>query len=143
MTESKDVGTIIGADTVIKGEMSVENRAKILGRFEGSIKAKGIVEVANKAKCQADVDAGIVQIDGGMQGNITASDKLQLNATADMKGDVMAAKLVVADGARLDGHFKVGPDQVKKPGVPQPPPSRPAAPGRPSEGQDPMGGPKK
>jgi cytoskeletal protein CcmA (bactofilin family) len=144
MTETKDSGTIIASDTVIRGEMTVENQAKILGRFEGTIKAKGQVEVANKAVCQADIEAGVVAIDGGMQGNITASDKLALNATADMKGDVVAAKLVVADGARLDGHFKVGPDLVKKGAAPSAPP-RPGGPAQepPKEGKDLPGGPKK
>ena len=124
MAEMQDVGTVIGVDTVIKGEMSVENRARILGRFEGTIKAKGQIEVADKAVCQADVQAKIAQIDGSMEGNVTALEKVQLNATARMKGDVIAAKLIVAEGACVDGHFKVGPDAVKKSAVP----GQPAAP---------------
>lgn len=121
MAEPQEGGTIIGSDTVIKGEMTAEHRARILGRFEGTIKAKGHVEVADKATCQADVQAKIVQIDGGMHGNILASDRVQLNATAQMKGDVMASKLVVADGACLDGHFRVGPEAVKKGAAPTAP----------------------
>lgn len=115
MADSQEA-TVIGPDTVIKGEMAVENRAKILGRFEGTIKAKGQIEVANKAQCEADVEAVTVQIDGGMQGNITASDKVQLNATAKMIGDLVTAKLVVAEGAAVRGHFTVGPDAVKNSG---------------------------
>lgn len=114
MTDAKPSGTVIGPDTVVKGEMTVESHAKILGRFEGMIMSKGRIEVADKAQCQADVEAGIVLIDGNMQGNITVSDKLQLNATARLKGDVQAAKLAVADGASLDGHFRVGIDAAKK-----------------------------
>jgi len=120
MTDAKDQGTVIGSDTVIKGEMTVENRARILGRFEGSIKSKGQLEVADKATCHAHVEASFIQIDGTMQGNVTASDKLQINATADLKGDVIASKLIVADGARVDGHFKVGPDAVKRGSAPAP-----------------------
>ncbi len=116
MADVQSNGTVIGADTIIKGEMHVENRARILGRFEGTIKAKGSVEVADKATCVADVDAGVIQIDGGMEGNITASDKVQLNATAKLTGDLVAAKLVVAEGASLKGHFTVGPDAVKNRG---------------------------
>jgi cytoskeletal protein CcmA (bactofilin family) len=144
MVESQDSGTVIGADTVIKGEMTAENRARILGRFEGTIKAKGQVEVADKATCQADVEAKIVQIDGGMQGNITALEKIQLNASARMKGDVVATKLVVSDGACVDGHFKVGPDAVKK-GAGQPAPTPQPGAGGPSQmgGKDNVGAPKK
>lgn len=125
MAEPQDGGTIIGADTVIKGEMTAEHRARILGRFEGTIKAKGQVEVANKAVCQADVEAKVVQVDGGMDGNIQAFERVQLNATAKMKGDVHATKLVVADGACVDGHFKIGPEAVK--GGPPPSSTQPSS----------------
>ena len=116
MAESTDGGTIIGADTVIKGEMSLETKAKILGRFEGSIRAKGQVEVAEKAHCEANVDAAVVAVDGMMQGNINASQKVQLNSTARLKGDVVAAKLAVSEGAAMDGHFRIGPDALSKGG---------------------------
>ena len=113
MPEIQDGWTIIGSDTVIKGEMSVENKARILGRFEGTIKSKGQVEVADKATCKAIVEASIVQIDGAVEGNITATDKVQLNATARMTGDLVAAKLVVTEGAAFTGHITVGPNALK------------------------------
>ncbi len=108
MAESQASITVIGADTIIKGEMIAQTRAKILGRFEGTIEAKGSIEVADKAECLATVAAKVVQIDGLMQGNVTAGDTVQLNASAQLQGDVTAAKLVVAEGASLDGHFKIG-----------------------------------
>jgi len=142
MTDADISGTVIGTDTIVKGEMTVEKRARILGRFEGSIKSKGQVEVADKASCQADVDAVVIQIDGMLHGNVTATDRVQLNATADMKGDVMAAKLVVTDGARVDGHFKIGQDVVKKGMAPRPP-SASGEPINPKDPKDSSGGQKK
>lgn len=108
MAESQSGVTVIGPDTTIKGEMMAETKARILGRFEGTIEAKGSVEVADKAQCHADVNASIVQIDGVMKGNVSASDTVQLNSTARLTGDVTAAKLAVAEGASLDGHFRIG-----------------------------------
>ena len=55
-------GTIIAADTTIKGEMSVENRARILGRFEGTIRSKGQLEVADKGTCKAAVEANTTRL---------------------------------------------------------------------------------
>jgi cytoskeletal protein CcmA (bactofilin family) len=127
-------GTIIGADTVIKGEMTVEKRARILGRFEGTIQAKGQVEVADKAVCKANVEAATVQVDGQVEGNITAKDKAHLNGTAEVVGDLIASKLVVTEGAAFKGHLHVGPDAVKGGGAPrpqqQPPKSTPEQPGQ-------------
>ena len=113
MAESHNGETIIGPDAKFKGEMSVDNRARILGRFEGIIRAKGQVEVADKATCQAVVEAGTVQVDGTVEGNITATDRVQLNATARVTGDLVAAKLVVTEGASFTGHVTVGPNALK------------------------------
>ena len=130
-------GTVIGADTVIKGEMTVENRARILGRFEGTIQAKGQVEVADKAICKADVEAATIQVDGLVEGNIRAMDKAHLNGTAKVVGDMVAAKLVVSEGAAFKGHLHVGPDAVKGGGSPRP--QQPQQPQQPPKGQQDQG----
>ena len=132
-----DTGTVIGADTVIKGEMTVENRARILGRFEGTITAKGQVEVADKAVCKANVEAATVQVDGQVEGNITAKDKAHLNGTAKVVGDLIASKLVVSEGAAFKGHLHVGPDAVK--GGMEARPQQPQQPQQPSKGQQDQG----
>ncbi len=108
MAEAKNGGTVIGADTVIKGEMQADNHATILGRFEGTITSKGQVTIADKAVCRADVNAKVVQVDGGLDGNINQAEKVQLNATAKMNGDISAVKLHIAEGASVDGHFRIG-----------------------------------
>ena len=134
-------GTIIAADTVIKGEMSVENRARILGRFEGTIRSKGQVEIADKGTCKAAVEATTIQIDGTVEGNVTASDKVSLNATARMTGDLVAAKLVVTEGAAFTGHVTVGPNAVKgRPTQPSGPSGGGEGPGHGPGGEGPQGG---
>ncbi len=128
MADVQSTETVIGADTVIKGDMTVETRARILGTFEGTIKAKGQIQVADKATCKASVEASLVQVDGLLEGNIKATDKAQLNATAKVKGDLVAAKLAVAEGAAFNGHVNVGPDALKGGGSPAPAPKQPEAP---------------
>ena len=123
-----EIGTVIGADTVIKGEMTVKNRARILGRFEGTIQAQGQVEVADKAVCKADVQTSTIQVDGTVEGNITAADKAQLNGTAKVVGDLVASKLVVTEGAAFKGQVHVGPDAVKGGGVQRPVQEKPKEP---------------
>ncbi|MFN0132619.1 MAG: polymer-forming cytoskeletal protein [Phycisphaerales bacterium] len=113
--------TVIGPDTKIKGEMTFDNTARILGQFEGKIVAKGELQIADTAACRASVDAGKVLVDGLVDGNITARERVELTSRAKMKGDLVAAKLVVAEGASFVGHVSVGPDAKAgldaKPGV--------------------------
>jgi cytoskeletal protein CcmA (bactofilin family) len=117
--------TIIGADTHIKGEMSFDRSCKLLGKFEGTITAKGQLHVADGASCKAQVEAGEITVDGTIEGNVTAKEKIQLNAKAQIQGDVVASKLIVAEGAAFNGHVSVGPDAVKTSGgaAPTPPAS--------------------
>lgn len=105
--------TIIGPDTHIKGDMTFDSTAKLLGSFEGRIVAKGDLQIADSAVCKAAVEAGKVTIDGQVEGNVQARDRVELNAKARMKGDLVATKLVVADGASFVGHVTVGPDAAK------------------------------
>lgn len=120
--------TIIGPDTQIKGEMSFNSTAKLMGTFEGKITAKGELQVAEGATCKATVDAGKVMVDGVVEGDVTASERVQLNSKARMKGDLVALRLVVAEGAAFTGHVSVGPD-ARKPGAPTPGSTGGTAPG--------------
>lgn len=104
--------TIIGADTQIKGEMSFDRACKLLGTFEGTINAKGQLHVAEGASCKAEVEAADIVVDGSVEGNITAREKIQLNAKSKVVGDVVAAKLMVAEGASFSGHVSVGPSAI-------------------------------
>ena len=100
--------TVIGPDTTIKGELTFNSKAKLLGTVEGQITAKGDFEVAEGAHCRASIDAKKVMIDGFVEGNVTASDRVELNAKAQLKGDLVASKLIVAEGASFVGHCRIG-----------------------------------
>jgi cytoskeletal protein CcmA (bactofilin family) len=129
MAESGEM-TVIGADTHIKGEMTFERAAKINGKFEGRITAKGELQVSDGALCKAAVEAGNVVVDGSVEGDINAKERVSLNAKARMQGDLVAGRLIVAEGASLFGHVAVGPDAGKNaPSTRQsPPPPQPEAP---------------
>lgn len=119
MPETSDQITIIGADTKISGEMTFGGAtAKILGSCEGKISAKGELQIASGSTCKAEVDAARVAIDGVVDGNITARERVQLNGNAKMKGDLVATTLVVESGATFNGHVSVGPEAVKGGGAP-------------------------
>jgi len=104
--------TVIGKDTSIKGELTFDGSARILGSVEGQIAAKGQLEIGDGGRCKAAIDADKIVIDGKVEGDVTARSSLQLNAKADLHGDLIAATLVIAEGATLVGHCRVGPDAV-------------------------------
>jgi cytoskeletal protein CcmA (bactofilin family) len=61
----------------------------------------------------ADVDAGAITVEGDVKGNLTASERIELKATARYEGDLRTTKLVVEEGAIFTGNVSVGPESVK------------------------------
>ena len=119
--------TILGPDAVFKGELNFEKGMRLMGRFEGKINTPGRLHIAKEAKMAADVDAGAIIVEGEVQGNLSASDRIELKQSARYEGDLRASKLVVDEGAIFNGHVSVGPDgQAKRPGAAQPGMQRPA-----------------
>jgi len=113
MPDSGNHTTVIGTDTHIKGDMTFDGTARILGSFEGTIAAKGELQIAEGAKCRATVEAGKVVVDGLVEGNLTGRERVELSSKARVKGDLVTARLVVAEGAAFVGHCTVGPDVGK------------------------------
>ena len=115
MAESQET-TVIAADTRIKGEMSFERTVRIQGNFDGKINGKGELQVAPSAKCCAEVNTDNVVIDGMIEGNVKAAQRLQLNSKARLKGDIVAERLSTEEGASIVGHVTVAPDAMKTAG---------------------------
>ncbi len=100
--------TILGQDAKFKGEITFDKGLRILGGFEGQIKSKGTLHVAEGARISAQVEAANVRVDGEIKGNVTATEKLQLSSTSRIEGDLRAARLEMNDGAQFVGHVAVG-----------------------------------
>ena len=100
--------TIIGPGTYFNGELTFEKSATIVGDFEGAINGPGSLHVTENAICKAEINVGQVVIDGTVEGNVSASERVELNAKGAVRGDVKAPKMIISDGASLDGSLTVG-----------------------------------
>src|SRR3972149_520086 len=100
--------TTLGADAVFKGQLQFEKGVKLLGRFDGEISSEGQLVIADGATLTGDVKAGSVRVDGQVKGNLNATTKVQLSASARLEGDVQTQRLEVAEGAVLVGRCVVG-----------------------------------
>ena len=114
----------IGQSIQIKGELTGNEDLTIEGKVEGKISLKDHnLTIGANGKITAEIQAKTVMIIGEIVGNITADDKVEVAATGSMKGDIVAPRVVLADGARFKGSI----DMDRKPGAPIPP--KPGVPG--------------
>ena len=107
-TSNQEFSTIIGPDATFKGELKFESSARLLGKIEGTITAKGRLEVAAGSVCKATIIAKEVAVEGHIQGNVQAEDLVELRPKGMITGDVVAARMAMAEGASIDGHCRIG-----------------------------------
>jgi cytoskeletal protein CcmA (bactofilin family) len=107
--------TTIGPDAVIRGEFTFQSSARILGQVEGKIVTGGQLHVGEHSVCKASVDASVIIVDGTIEGDVLARERLELSGTAIINGDITTAKLIVAEGASFTGHCTVSQEASSKP----------------------------
>jgi cytoskeletal protein CcmA (bactofilin family) len=100
---------IIGANTVIEGEVQANGDIRIDGTIKGSVASKAKVVVGSTGQVLGDIQCQNADISGTVQGRTTVADLLFLKATARLKGDIHTGKLVVEVGASFTGNCNMGP----------------------------------
>lgn len=98
----------IGKSVVIKGELSGSEDLYVDGQVEGSIALKGnSLTVGPHGQIKASVEAKGVIVQGKLEGNITASDRVELRKTAIVTGDVSTQRISIEEGAYLKGKVDI------------------------------------
>ena len=104
------VESIIAAEITIEGKISGSGDVRIAGRFKGDVQVDGNFRIDGGARLEGQVRAGVVVVGGELQGNIDAAKQLDVLSTGVIVGDVKAASITVAAGARMRGHVEFGWD---------------------------------
>ncbi|MBI4313292.1 MAG: polymer-forming cytoskeletal protein [Candidatus Omnitrophica bacterium] len=76
---------------------------RISGKFEGTLDTLGSLTIGEKAQVDAQITGEMVTVAGRVQGKIIARQSLRLVAPAHLSGEVWTPRLVVEEGAVLDG----------------------------------------
>ena len=106
--ESQEFSTIIGSDASFKGDLKFDSSAKLMGKIEGTITAKGRLEVSPGSECKATITAKEIAVAGHIQGNVEAGDIVELKPKGMITGDIVATRMSMAEGAAIDGHCRIG-----------------------------------
>ena len=94
----------IGQSVQIKGELAGNEDLTIEGKVEGKVFLKDHnLTIGGNGRIAAEIHAKTVMVIGEVVGNITADDKVEIAATGSMRGDIVAPRVVLADGARFKG----------------------------------------
>ncbi|MBL8022852.1 MAG: polymer-forming cytoskeletal protein [Elusimicrobia bacterium] len=101
--ETTHMETIIGPGSRFQGTIRSKGFVRIDGIVEGGISAEGVI-VGEKAHITGDILAKMVFVAGKVTGNVTAAQALELQPKGQIRGDVRAVQLSIADGALFEGN---------------------------------------
>jgi cytoskeletal protein CcmA (bactofilin family) len=99
----KPAATIIGPSARFVGDLSGDEDVIVAGRLEGKIRVGRDVKVVVGGDVEGEIESRSVLVGGTVRGQIVAADRAELTSTAVVEGSVQAPKIIIAEGARLEG----------------------------------------
>jgi cytoskeletal protein CcmA (bactofilin family) len=105
----------LGKSVVIKGELSASEDLTLYGQMEGKITLPDhTLTIAPHADIKAAINANAVVILGAVTGNVTARERVEIQTTGSVAGDVTSPRLAIADGGSLSGTVQMPQSAVGK-----------------------------
>ena len=101
------IETVIGEGAEVKGSLHVSGAVYVNGHVKGNVESDGIITLGEKGEVEGNVIAPYVVVGGKLRGDVNASVKVELLATAMVGGDIRSPKLVVSEGALYEGNCEM------------------------------------
>ena len=103
----RHAGTI-GQGVVIKGEVSSTEDLTIEGRVEGKVKLdRNVLTIGRNGRVEAQVRAKVVNVMGTVDGDIRATETINVCATAEVDGALAAPRIGIEEGASFRGQVDI------------------------------------
>lgn len=113
---SNEFETVIGPSVKVKGDFNAQGNIVVEGIVDGSLKTAGNLEVGEKARVTANIEAREAKIGGQINGNVKIKGFLEITAAAKIFGDIEAASISIERGATFNGKCVMpsGAEDIKK-----------------------------
>lgn len=113
--------SIISSGMKITGDLECDGVVKVDGRIDGSVTGARQVLLGRGGVVHGNVIADEVVIGGVVDGAILAAERLELQGTAIVNGDIETKSIIVLEGARINGVVRMSDSNaVSRAGRPEP-----------------------
>ncbi len=116
------VETLIGSQVTIRGDLNFSGGLYVEGTVHGSVVAEeggsdAVLTLAERGSIHGEVRAPHVVVNGQLSGDVYASDRIELGASARVQGNLYYKVIEMAAGAVVTGRMIHGdaPKQLPKP----------------------------
>jgi cytoskeletal protein CcmA (bactofilin family) len=105
--------TLIGAGTILKGDINSSSDLRIDGTVIGNIQSTAKIVIGANGVVEGDISGNQADIVGKVSGNIRAKELLQLRGDCEVNGNLYAGKLQVEPTATFNGQCHMGTNVVE------------------------------
>jgi len=91
----------------MKGEIEGKDNVNLEGSFEGKAKVNGLFLISKSGNFNGELNAESVIIEGGFEGTINSSKKIELRSEAKVKGSISSNVIAIAEGSFFEGEIKM------------------------------------
>jgi len=107
--DGQAVDTLIGPQVTIRGDLEFSGGLYVEGRIVGRVTAtegeRAVLVLGENGSIEGEVRAPIVMIDGRLDGDVHATDRVELAAKARVTGNVHYRTVEMHAGAQLTGRL--------------------------------------
>ncbi len=121
----KDAVTIISEGVVIEGKLMSKGNVRIDGTVNGNLEVSGNVTIGKSGFVKGEVTGQMIIHGGKIEGTLRSNEKIVLEGTSILKGDIFTRILVVEEGAVFDGNSSMSSKEKTNLFNPPAPPSPP------------------
>lgn len=98
----------VGSGTVVTGEANFKAMMRVDGHLSGRINStSGTLIVGANGKVDANIEVAVAVIHGTVNGDIIATQRLELGRAAKLNGNIQTASLMIEPGALFEGSCKM------------------------------------
>jgi cytoskeletal protein CcmA (bactofilin family) len=102
-----EINTLLGRGSEFEGKLTFEGTVRIDGKLSGEIFSEDVLVVGEGAMVNAEIDVGVIIVEGTVTGNIRAKRAVELHAPARVKGNIETPSLYVDKGVMFEGFSKM------------------------------------
>ncbi len=95
--------SVIGQDTVIRGNVHGQGSLEIYGRVQGDIRVDGDVVLGERSEIRGSVSGAQIRVSGMVEGDLRGAEAVLVEPGARVAGDMIAPRIGIANGALVRG----------------------------------------
>jgi len=129
LTPSRSSGSAaLGKNVTVKGQIFAREDLTIDGEVEGTVEChEHRLTIGPNARVQAGLKAREIIIQGSIQGNVDATEKIDIKKEAKLVGDIKTSRIVIEDGAYFKGSIDISKPANRVQAQPSAPAAQPVA----------------